>query len=63
MAALAIRALEVQVARVAPAKTPQSESAWAPLDAALVEATASAFGAQWTEFALDAARLFRAVDA
>jgi SAM-dependent methyltransferase len=46
--------LEVEVARVEPANRPQSENEWAPLDAALVEATASAFGAQWTEFALDA---------
>jgi SAM-dependent methyltransferase len=47
--------VEVEVARVEATNAPHSKSESASLDAALVEATASAFGAQWTEFALDAA--------
>jgi len=43
------------VARLELTPRPPSETLWAPVDAALVEETASAFGAQWTEFGLDAA--------
>jgi SAM-dependent methyltransferase len=47
--------LAVEVARVEPVQAPRAESGWSPVDAALVDATASAFAVQWTEFALDAA--------
>ena len=49
------------MARVEPANAPQPEREWASLDRALVEATASAFGAQWTEFALAFATIAAAV--
>jgi SAM-dependent methyltransferase len=43
------------VARLEGAESVSLESGWSPPDAALIEQTATAFGAQWTEFALDAA--------